>query len=166
MFVDSKIVSKMELGKNKLKYVVNYGTVSFFAEGFKKQVSESEWLAFCYNESLNKVIQESEVDLVLRFWDTCKNEVQVYYWDSMFLGYATAVDLLKKINDGLAGLDLSKQIQLSMDGSNVNWKVLSDMIIERDKAGLNNLVNIGNCNLLVVCSWSIEISNKSNKVES
>ena len=42
MFVDSKIVSKMELGKNKLKYVVNYGTVSFFAEGFKKQVSESE----------------------------------------------------------------------------------------------------------------------------
>ena len=84
----------------------------------------------------------------------------------MFLGYATAVDLLKKINDGLASLDLSKQIQLSMDGSNVNWKVLSDMIIERDKAGLNNLVNIGNCNLLVVCSWSIEISNKSNKVES
>ena len=166
MFVDSKIVSKMELGKNKLKYVVNYGTVSFFAEGFKKQVSESEWLAFCCDESLNKVIQESEVDLVLRFWDTCKNKVQVYYWDSMFLGYATAVDLLKKINDGLAGLDLSKQIQLSMDGSNVNWKVLSDMIIERDKAGLNNLVNIGNCNLLVVCSWSIEISNKSNKVES
>ena len=79
MFVDTKIVSKMELGKNKLKYVVNYGTVSFFAEGFKKQVSESEWLAFCCDESLNKVIQESEVDLVLRFWDTCKNEVQVYY---------------------------------------------------------------------------------------
>ena len=68
----------------------------------------------------------------------------------MFLGYATAVDLLKKINDRLAGLDLSKQIQLSVDGSNVNWKVLSDMIIERDKAGLNNLVNIGSCNLLVV----------------
>ena len=84
----------------------------------------------------------------------------------MFLGYATAVDLLKKINDGLASLDLSKQIQLSMDGSNVNWKVLSDMIIERDKAGLNNLVDIGNCNLLVVYSWSIEISNKNNKVES
>ena len=90
------------------------------------------------------------MDLVLRFWDTCKNEVQVYYWDSIFLGYATAVDLLKKINDRLAGLDLSKQIQLSMDGSNVNWKVLSDMIIERDRAGLNNLVNIGSCNLLVV----------------
>jgi len=36
----------------------------------KKQVDESEWLAVSYDESLNKVIQESEMDLVLRFWDT------------------------------------------------------------------------------------------------
>jgi len=29
----------MELGKDKLKYVVNYGIAPFFAEGLKKQVS-------------------------------------------------------------------------------------------------------------------------------
>ena len=124
MLPDSKIVSKMELGKGKLKYVVNYGIALFFAEGLKKQDSESESLAVFYDESLNKVIQESEMDLVLRFWDTCKNKFQVRYWDSMFLGYAAAADSLKKINDRLAGLDLSKQIQLWMDGPNVNWKVV------------------------------------------
>ena len=140
----------MELGKEKLKYVVNYGIPPFFAEGLKKQVSESEWLAVCYNESLNKIIQESEMDLVLRFCDTCKNKVQVHYWDSMFLGHETAADLLKKINDGLAGLDLSKKNQVSMDRPSVNWKVLWDMKIEREEAGLNNLVNIGSCNLHVV----------------
>ena len=127
MFQDSKIASKMELGKDELKYVVHYGIAPFFAERLKKQDSESEWFALCHDESLNKVIQESEMDLVLRFWDTCKNKVQVRYWDSMFLGHASATDLLKKINDGLAGLDLSKEIQLSMDGPNVSWKVLSDM---------------------------------------
>ena len=68
----------------------------------------------------------------------------------MFLGHATAADLRKKVDDGLAGLDLSKQIQLAMDGTNVNWKVLSDMKKEGDEAGLNNLVNIGSCNLHVV----------------
>ena len=68
----------------------------------------------------------------------------------MFLGHATAADLRKKVDDGLAGLDLSKQIQLAMDGTNVNWKVLSDMKKEREEAGLNNLVNIGSCNLHVV----------------
>ena len=67
----------MELGKGKLKYVVNYAVVPFFAERLKKQVSESEWLAVCYKESLNKIIQESEIDLVLRFCDTCKNKARV-----------------------------------------------------------------------------------------
>jgi len=86
----------------------------------KKQVDESEWLAVSYDESLNKVIQESEMDLVLRFWDTCNNKVQVLYWDSMFLGHATAADLLKNTNDAISGFDLSKQIQLSMNGPSVN----------------------------------------------
>ena len=73
MFPDNKIApSKMELGKDKPKYIVNYGTTPFFAEGLKKQVSESEWIAVCYDESLNKVVQESEMDLVLRFCDNCR----------------------------------------------------------------------------------------------
>jgi len=90
------------------------------------------------------------MDLVLRFWDTCNNKVQVLYWDSMFLGHATAADLLTNINDALSGFDLSKQIQLSMDWPSVNWKVLSDMRREREEAGLNHLVDIGSCNLHVV----------------
>ena len=60
-----------------------------------------------------------------------------------FLRHATAADLLKKIT-------LSKQIQLSMDGPNVNWKFLSDMKKEKEEAGSYNLVNIGSCNLHVV----------------
>ena len=68
----------------------------------------------------------------------------------MFLGHAAAADLLKKLNDRLAGLDLSKQIQLLMDLPNMNWKVLSDMEKKREESGLNNLVSIGSCNLHVV----------------
>ena len=111
----------MELGKDKLKYVVSYGTAPFLVERLKKQVSESEWLAVCYDESLNNIIQESEMNLVLRFCDTCKNKVQVCYWNLMFLGYETAADLLKKVNDGLAALDFQVW---AIDGPNMNWKVL------------------------------------------
>ena len=80
----------------------------------------------------------------------------------MFLGHATAADLRKKLDDGLAGLDLSKQIQLAMDGTNVNWKVLSDMKKEREEAGLNNLVNIGSCNLHVV-HGALKLSTEATK---
>ena len=52
------------------------------------------------------------MDLVLRFCEICKNKVQVCYWDSMFLGHETVADLQKKINGGLAGLDLSKKNQV------------------------------------------------------
>ena len=38
----------------------------------------------------------------------------------MFLGHAAAADLQKKPDDRLAGLDLSKQIQLLMDLPNMN----------------------------------------------
>ena len=47
MFVDSKIAFKMELGKNKHKYVVNYGVAPFFTDGLKQQVSESVVCRLC-----------------------------------------------------------------------------------------------------------------------
>ena len=42
MFPDSKIASIMELGKDKLKYVVNYGIAPYFTQLLKEQVSSSE----------------------------------------------------------------------------------------------------------------------------
>ena len=63
----------------------------------------------CYDESLNK-IQESETHLVIKTWDNISNKVQ----------------LLKRINDGRTGLNLSKQIELPMNGPSVNRKVLND----------------------------------------
>ena len=99
MFPDGKIASIMELGKDKLKYVVNYGIAPYFTQLLKEQVSSSEWFVVSYDESLNEVIQESEMDLVIRFWDSCLNRVQVRQWNFMFLGHATAIDLLKAIND-------------------------------------------------------------------
>ena len=64
----------------------------------------------CYEESLNK-IQESETHLVIKTWDNISNKVQ----------------LLKRINDGRTGLNLSKQIELQMNSPSVNRKVLNDI---------------------------------------
>ena len=68
----------------------------------------------------------------------------------MFLGHITPIDVPKRIKDGLADLDLSKQIQLSMDGPSINSKVLSVINKDREEAGLSKLINIGSCNLHVV----------------
>ena len=49
----------MELGKDKLKCVVNYGTAPFFAERLKKQASESESLAVCCKLTKENKLQVS-----------------------------------------------------------------------------------------------------------
>ena len=49
----------------------------------------------CYDESLNKIIQESEMDLVIRIWNNISNKVHIRYWNSIFLGHTTSIDLLK-----------------------------------------------------------------------
>ena len=65
MFPDSEIASMKQLGKGKLKYVANYGTAPPFTELLKEHVRSSEWFVVCYDENLNKIIQESEMDLVI-----------------------------------------------------------------------------------------------------
>ena len=43
MFPDSKIASILVLGKDKLKYVVNYGIAPYFTQLLRGQVSSSKW---------------------------------------------------------------------------------------------------------------------------
>ena len=90
------------------------------------------------------------MDLLVRYWGVNRNSVRCRYWESVFLGHISAVDLLDSYNTGLSGFDFSKQAQISMDGPNVNWKFLSLVEKERDEAELSKLLNIGSCNLHIV----------------
>ena len=68
----------------------------------------------------------------------------------MFLGHSTAADLIKNFNDGLTGIDSSKNMQISMDGPNVNIKFLEMIKKEREEAKLSKLIDIGSCDLHAV----------------
>ena len=69
---------------------------------------------------LSKVRQESEIDLVIRVQDNNLNKVQVRYWDTSFLRHSTCIDLFKRISDGLTGLDLAVQVQVSINKPSIN----------------------------------------------
>lgn len=60
------------------------------------------------------------MDLVIRFWEN--NEAQTRYLTSVFLGHATAENLLTSFKSAQKnnGLELNNMIQVSMDGPNVN----------------------------------------------
>ena len=90
------------------------------------------------------------MDMTVRFWDSEYNKVVERYFHSNFLGHATAADMLYHFNKGIAELDPSCLIQVSMDGPNVNWKFYRSFCEERKAAELPDLLNIGSCGLHVV----------------
>ena len=57
-------------------------------------------------------------------------QVMTRYLSSVFLGHTTAEDLKLKFEEATQNLDTKKMVQVSMDGSNVNWKMLSKITEE------------------------------------
>jgi hypothetical protein len=94
------------------------------------------------------------MDVHIRFWDSKKNEIGTRYFNSEFLGHSTADDLLDKLMNSAKDIspDLTKILQVSMDGPNVNWK-LYDLLCEElraDDPSAPGLINIGSCSLHTV----------------
>ena len=67
---------------------------------------------------------------------------------------STATDLVKNFNEELTGVDPSKNLQISMDGPNVNLKFLENIRKEREEAKLSKFIDIGSCDLHVLMDLS------------
>ena len=150
MFPDSQIVQKIKLEPNKLKYVVNYEVAPYVKNILEDDVKNSDWHVVSFDESMNDVTHTSEMDICLRFWNEKTNKVQDRYWNSDFLGHTTHQDLHDALQEGLKSFDMGKMVQLSMDGPNVNLKLLQKVKDSRDELGHSKLIDFGSCNLHTV----------------
>jgi len=87
------------------------------------------------------------MDLVVRYFDDSTNRVITNYLTSVFLGSATAVDLLSKFKEGIVGLPQNKLIQISVDGPSVNWSFLDKYEQDLTNEGIDekilNIVSFG-----------------------
>ena len=124
MFLDSQITSEFQMSHTKLAYSINFGIAPYFRQIFVDEINSCSFFTMSLDESLNKVMQTSQMDLIIRFWHTINNQVYVRYWDFKFLGYTKADDILAKFNDFVSTLALNKKIQISMNGPNTNWKFI------------------------------------------
>ena len=70
------------------------------------------------------MLQDKQMDIHARFWDSENSQVETRFLTSMFLEKATPEDLQQELLHGIINLDPKKASMLSMDGPNVNWLVL------------------------------------------
>ena len=119
-----------------------------------------------FNESLNMVLQENQMEIQVCFWSEKLKKALTLYLGSEFQLCRDAGTLSDSLMKGLAALPIEKQHQLAMDGPEVNWKILRLIMDSRHKGEYPPLQDIGCCGLhvlrgalytgVVANSWPIE----------
>ncbi|XP_034246267.1 uncharacterized protein LOC117648128 [Thrips palmi] len=130
MLPDSQIASKLQLGRTKIGYVINHGLGPFFHDVVVRKAMESDFVTAFFDESLNKSSQNTQMDFAIGFWDNETNRFSVRYFSSAFLGHTTAEDLLDAFLKQLKPAFFKKLLNVSMDGPNVNLKLIKDLEVE------------------------------------
>ena len=85
-----------------------------------------------FDESVNSVLQNEEMDLAIRFWNNSKKQTETRYLTSEFLHRPNAENLVISLSSALKHLDQQNLLQLSMGDPSVNWNVL-DVVSEKRK---------------------------------
>ena len=70
-----------------------HGLAPYFKETLEHDIQKCPACVVCFDEALNKISRRGQLGIVIRYWSTDANQVATRYFNSGFLGYATAVDL-------------------------------------------------------------------------
>ena len=94
MFSDSEIARLFSCGATKTSYIVKYGLCQYFQDILEDRLADSEYVTVLFDESLNKVTQTKQLDILARYWDNGNGRIETRFLDSRFLGHARATDLV------------------------------------------------------------------------
>ena len=73
---------------------------------------------------MNKVLQEKQMDVQIRYWNETAKQVDKQFFDFQFSRCPNAKNLFDCLIISLEHLPFERLLQLSMDDVNTNWSVL------------------------------------------
>ena len=126
-FPDSDIPDKLQLGRTKIGYLVQFGLVPYYrAQIFSLLLPEAGFppkFVSCFDEAFNRISKRKQTDVHMIFLNNNKQEVVRSFTGSHFMGHASAEHTFAALKEVHKDLDLVHNlVQVSMDAPNVNWK--------------------------------------------
>ena len=76
-----------------------------------------------FDESLNTALHQEQMDFSVSYFKG--DHVVTRYLSSAFLGHTTSEDLKLKFEEVTQYLNTKRMVQVSVDGPDVNWKMLN-----------------------------------------
>ena len=104
----SEIAKKFTCGRTKCTYVINFSIAPYFRSLLEDALTIAPFYVSCFDESHNGVLEKGQMDMYLRFWNEDTNMVSTRYYNSEFLGKASAIDFNQKFKSCLSSLDSSE----------------------------------------------------------
>ncbi|KAJ8672178.1 hypothetical protein QAD02_003437 [Eretmocerus hayati] len=142
---DDEIIREIQLGRTKIGYTVLYGIALYCESQLIQDLKSCGFLSIAFDESLNKVVKKSQMDIHVKYWNERTNQAETRYYDSCFLGHTRSCDLLSALVKCISALDRDDILQFEMDGPHFNCKFYDEY-----KADHPGLLELGSCGLHVV----------------
>lgn len=149
MFPNCPTATQFSLSYDKLSYFINFGLYPVIHRDLVSMLRNVRHFSVSFDESLNGKVQKQQMDLHVKFWDESKEMVATRYFNSVFMGYATAKDIHEKFLECLNEVQMKKILQVSMDGPNVNWAFL-DLLHEEFDPRDPQLIETGSCSIHIL----------------
>ena len=93
MFPDNEIAKIFKLGPSKCAYLITYGIAPYFKNLLQQAVKAAPYFVASFDECSNRITQDEQKDVVLRYWDTTEPTVKTRYYSS---DHTRAEDFLEK----------------------------------------------------------------------
>ena len=128
-FPDSDIPDKLQLGRTKVGYLVHFGLApNYRVQIFSLLLPEAGFppkFVPCFDEAFNRISKRKQMDVHVIFFDSNKQEVVRSFIGSHFMRHVSTEDTFASLKEVRKDLDLVHNlVQVSMDGTNVNWKTV------------------------------------------
>lgn len=103
MFPESDIAKQFTCGERKAAYLTTFGIAPQFSSLMKAKAKKESEYVLVFDESLNREIKKSQLDMHIRFWDG--NQVNSRYLTSFFMGHHTANQMHEKVEKPDSAVD-------------------------------------------------------------
>lgn len=150
MFPDSDIAKQFTCGENTVEYLTVFGIAPYFSSQMKTSAKKESGYVLLFNECLNQEMEKCQLDIHLRFWND--NQVTSRYLTSFFTSCCTAEPIYEKVETVCSDIGFQNLIQLSTDGPNVNWKLLTMAQQNIEEQTGKKMLNVGSFGLHVLHS--------------
>ena len=117
MFNDSRIAMAFTLGKTKCGCYINYSIAPFYNKLLIKSVKSPLYFVCSFDESLNRIFQDEQMDIQIRLWDNEEGVVKTNYLNSQFIKRPNAENLHNELHTSLNKTTFNGQTQYKLESS-------------------------------------------------